>query len=395
MMYKKLLLLCLLPWAAVPCVAVDYTFSGFGTIGYTQSDSAYRYDRFISDQGSFRRDTVFGLQGTAEFNRQWNTTLQAIASPSSNDDNRTEVSLLWAFVSYRPNNDWLLRAGKMRMPLYLYSENMNVGAAYEFMHLPTEVYSTAPTTDFTGLSFTRTWGVAAGELSLDGYAGVTKIATRELQDANGTLLNGDLRTRSGGLTLMLRRDDDLYRLGLMQAYIDVPTTNFSMVPSASAAPGVATDSFTLASDGFPGAIGMIDSIDTRVILLGADVGLGNGWRVVGEIARRYARNLVTPKNSVGSYVSILKKVGPWTPYLTLGRLLSDSNARHDDDNNFDDQSSVAMGLSYSLSHRSKVKAELMRLQVGGGSTLVDHPESGVAISNQGINVLSVSYSLAF
>jgi hypothetical protein len=47
------------------------------------------------------------------------------------------------FLSYRLSNDTLLRAGKLRMPMYLFSENMQVGASYDVMHLPTSVFNCA------------------------------------------------------------------------------------------------------------------------------------------------------------------------------------------------------------------------------------------------------------
>ena len=77
----------------------------------------------------------------------------------------------WAFLSYRPTNDWLIRAGKQRIPLYLYSETVDVGVTYDFARLPTEMYSIISSDDFTGLSFSKNWGMENGDLSLDGYWG--------------------------------------------------------------------------------------------------------------------------------------------------------------------------------------------------------------------------------
>ena len=58
--------------------------------------------------------------------------------PDALNDNRYEGSVSWAFLSYRPTNDWLIRAGKQRTPLYLYSETVDVGVTYDFARLPTE-----------------------------------------------------------------------------------------------------------------------------------------------------------------------------------------------------------------------------------------------------------------
>ena len=210
---KKFVLFFLVS-AALPVAAIEWSWSGYGTLGYAQSDRGYTFERFTNDQGTLKRDSIFGLQLTADFNPQWGATLQTTLAPSVNDDNASEVTLPWAFVSWRPENEWLLRAGKMRMPMYLNSENLSVGASYEFMHLPTEVYSTAPTNDFTGLAFTRTWPGAQGEWSLDGFWGHTRLPITNAQSG----YTSDLRTRSGGLMLNLHRSDNTYRIGVQQAY---------------------------------------------------------------------------------------------------------------------------------------------------------------------------------
>jgi len=59
-----------------------------------------------------------------------------------------------------------------------------------------------------------------------------------------------------------------------------------------------------------------------------------------------------------------------------------------------DQRSLAIGTSYSLTPTSKLKAELMHVRIGQVSSLVDAPP-GSNIRNQGINVISLSYSVVF
>ena len=59
-----------------------------------------------------------------------------------------------------------------------------------------------------------------------------------------------------------------------------------------------------------------------------------------------------------------------------------------------DQSSWAVGTSYSFSATSKLKAEWMRVRIGQTSSLVDAPPAS-NIRNQHINVLSMSYNVVF
>ena len=53
---------------------------------------------------------------------QFGATAQFKFAPASNSDDRYTGTVSWAFLSWRPSNDWLFRAGKQRIPLYLYSQ---------------------------------------------------------------------------------------------------------------------------------------------------------------------------------------------------------------------------------------------------------------------------------
>ncbi len=396
MSYTARFCLIFLACATLPAGAVEWSWSGYGTLGYAQSDRGYTFERFTNDNGTLKRDSIFGLQLNADFNPQWGVTLQTTLAPSVSDDNTSELTLPWAFVSWRPENEWLLRAGKMRMPMYLYSENLSVGASYEFMHLPTEVYSTAPTNDFTGLAFTRTWPAASGEWSLDAFWGHTRLPISDGQSGQ----TSDLRTRSGGLMLNLRRNDDTYRIGVQQAYIEVPSGGVAQLPGGGSVPSGGGGGQPAPQDGGNPANAQStqpaqpSEIDTQVYLLGADVALGHDLRLVGELARRRARNLVTPKNSVGMYASLQKKIGPWRPYLTLARLMTDAEARQNS-SDYDDQTSLALGSAYVLSPGSRIKAEWMRVHIGGATSLVRTTGGQTAVSNQDLQILSLSYSFAF
>ncbi|HEY0665141.1 MAG TPA: hypothetical protein VGD24_03665, partial [Gallionella sp.] len=152
--------------AVSPVLAADVSLSGFGTIGYAKSDQSYNYQRFVNDKGTLKRDSVLGIQMAAQFTPEWSATVQAKVAPALDDDTRYAASLSWAFLAYRPNNDWLIRAGKLRMPFYLNSENLDVGETYDAARLPNELYSVSPTMDFTGATFLKTWYLADSELDL-------------------------------------------------------------------------------------------------------------------------------------------------------------------------------------------------------------------------------------
>ncbi|WP_374359740.1 hypothetical protein [Pseudoduganella danionis] len=374
--------------ASLPAVhAADLSWSGFATAGYAVSDRSYTYERYVDRSGTFRRDSLAGAQLVAELAPRWSATVQATMAPSVSDDQRWDARLQWAFLSYRLSNDTLLRAGKLRMPMYLFSENMQVGASYDVMHLPTEVYSTAPTNDYTGLAFSRNWSLASGELGLEAYAGRTSLTARAQQGGSSP---GELHTRSGGVVLAYRHEDDVWRMGWQRSRIRVDGMGKGAGPlepqqgGSDIAPGV-----PLGADS--------DGIDTRVALLGADLHFNNGLRAVSEYAWRHAANAVTPKNSQGAYLTLLRPVGKWTPYVTLARLLSERAARVAEGTRggVDDQRSLSLGSSYSLSPNSKFKLEWMQVHIGTSSSLIDHSAGAGVVQHQNLNVLSASYSVVY
>ena len=102
---------------AMPVAAADISLSGYGTVGYAQSDQSYDYQRFVSEQGTFKRDSVLGVQMDAKLSDEFSFTLQGKVAPSLKSENDVDATVSWAFLSWRPTNDWLVRAGRIRVPI--------------------------------------------------------------------------------------------------------------------------------------------------------------------------------------------------------------------------------------------------------------------------------------
>jgi hypothetical protein len=128
--------------------AVDVAFTGFGNIGYAVSDGDFRYLRYIDNGGTFKADSLFGFQAEGRLNAKWGATVQAVASAPRTRDSGYEAKVRWAFLSYRPDNEWLFRAGRLRPPVLINTQNAEVGVTYDQARLPAEVYS---------LSLRRRW----------------------------------------------------------------------------------------------------------------------------------------------------------------------------------------------------------------------------------------------
>lgn len=415
--------------AAFPACAADFSWSGFGTVGYAASNVPYSYQRYINNHGTLRRDSLAGLQVDAKLTDRIGATAQVLMAPESDNDRRYMGSFSWAFISWRPTNELLIRAGKQRIPLYLFSQNYDVGATYDFLRLPTEMYSISPGNEFNGLSFSKSWTLGDSDVIVDGYWGNARINGRfwfrdgfpPIQSAGAFF--SEIALEGKGLAISYKKNENTYRLGLHRAVgrqsngLPLPAT----FPFVAVFPGLG---YYQVDSNLPGpGIPTVRTITNTIATIGGDVAIGLGFRVVGEFARTYVNtpNVDIANASDRGYLSLLKTIEKWTPYVTYAFLRSNpaqldlynkvnsntvpsfipgsglinasQRAGADGMLTFD-QSSMAIGTSYSLTPTSKIKAELMRVRIGQVSSLVDAPP-GSNIRNQHINVISLSYSMVF
>lgn len=410
LLFSALISLC-----STGVTAVDFNINGFGTLGYAASDQDFRYLRFIDEGGTFKTDTLFGLQAEAQFSSQWSATVQAVASASLSSDKGREVNIRWAFVSYRPDNDWLFRVGRLRPPFFIHSQNAEVGVTFDQVRLPTEVYSLTPNYDFDGGAVTKTWALENAEFNLDAYWGKSEIAQRFFQRDLKLARYEPIKLETTGLILSYSTAELLLRGGAHrgiskrkngQPFIDTfAPTNIPIPPPLGG---------TLYQPS-----GSSNSIGFWLLTLGGDWNIDD-WRVTGEYTQLFVDSTnKTGASSKGAYITVARKIGKWTPYVTQARLLPDPEVKSlfdtvnstpvplavqgapqfvpanlhrilADTTRVADQYSTALGVAYSFSPTSKAKFEWLRTHIGLTSNLVDGD-----VSNKSFNVFSVSYSVAF
>lgn len=143
-------------------VAVDWSVSGFGTLGYTYEDEdqlAYRRDitqtADIDDNGSWLTDSNFGLQLDGRFNHQWSFTTQLLLDNSTKHD-LDELTEL-AFIRYVPNEHWNFRAGRVGVSAYAAADSRYIDYGYLWVRPSQELYG--------GIVFNSLDGVGVSYLS--------------------------------------------------------------------------------------------------------------------------------------------------------------------------------------------------------------------------------------
>jgi hypothetical protein len=418
--------------AAGPAAALELSWSGFGTLGLAVSpDAPGRYLRFIDDRPSLQADSVAALQLDARFSPTWSATVQLKAAASDRSDQGLRLTPAWAFLAWRPNDEWLLRAGKMRVPVYLHSESLDIGVAHDMARLPVEMYSLAPTNDYTGLNVAYSRGsdwLAGGDFTLEAMWGRSAQKTR-LWFRDGLppavpagAAFSELDTEVASLVATLRNSQTTLRLSAHEVRVSVPDGSPIAVryPFVSIAPGLG---YYRVNEALPGPpIPTVGAIRNLITTAGIEQRLGGGWRVTAEIASNQQRRTDFGADTLGGYVAVFKELDRFTPYLSLGRIDTDParlQRRREllatqlpagvpgaeainaamrvaaETIYVAEQQTLAIGSSWRTPWGGKLKAEYAHTKIGEVTRLIDTPQGQPVPQEQRFGTWTFSYSLAF
>jgi hypothetical protein len=100
-----------------------------------------------ADHWNNRRLSRAGVQVNARISDQAEAVVQLLGR--ANDD--YDVEAHWAYLAYNLTPNLKLRAGRLVLPFYLHSQYLNVGYAYPWVELPTEIYGAIPIDTMEGL----------------------------------------------------------------------------------------------------------------------------------------------------------------------------------------------------------------------------------------------------
>lgn len=410
--------------------ALELSWSGFATLGYAQSDADFHYLRWIDDGGSFNADSVGGAQLDVKLTPRWSATLQLRAAPATDHDSRWKLEPSWAFVAWRPADGWLLRAGKLRVPLYLYSELLDVGVAHDMARLPLEMYSLSPINELTGFSASYDWALDdAGEnlLNVNLFAGSDQVTTRGWvpNGIPGLLPAGaqfmDTKASALGLAFDLTMPDSRLRAMVLRSRAEPDGGAPVRFPYVDLGAGLG---YYKVAQAFPGPpIEYRETLHNDLYTLGMEHRFDAGWRVTAEYARIVQRDVDLGSDSHGGYLALFKELGRFTPYLSVGRLWS----THDQfaitrklvsnplpagsmggaealinaaqqaaaaQSYTTRQKTLALGTSVEVAG-GKLKLEWAHTWIDDTSRLIDESPGDALLRNRDFNVLTLNYSIAF
>ncbi len=293
--------------------------SGFGTLGVTHTEATQPFG-FLRDasqppnDGGSRIDTEsrLGLQANYTVDEQIELVGQILLKRRV-ANSPPEDSLEWAFASYRPTPDLVVRAGRMGPDAFLLSDYRSVGFAYPWVRPNVEVYGGLPVFSIDGVDITKTWSL--GDARWRGRLFGGQGHARSPSPDHAPHLTSKLRSL---LIASLSRDSEglLLRAAFARANLDFGGQRWKQTlrqglaqVAALPVPSVAAEASRL-SDGL--------GADTAVVTyfaLGASYDSGN-WIASAEAVR--LRSEMASSLSDSAYVSVGHRFGPVTAFGMLG-----------------------------------------------------------------------------
>jgi len=155
-------------------------FDGFMTAGASKivsiddADKGNIYigglgDRGISEDLSFERDTRFGLQISSDVTEDMSVVAQLLGR---GDKGNFNAIIEWAYIDYEITDYASIHVGKIKQPVYLVNDYVEVGYAYPWIRPPQEVYLlNNPLNTVNGIELLLQFKVGPGTLSFQPYLG--------------------------------------------------------------------------------------------------------------------------------------------------------------------------------------------------------------------------------
>jgi hypothetical protein len=381
--------------------AVDFSYSGFSTAAYAQSDTDKAYlgntgqPEGIDKDGSFETDSKIGLQVTARFNDVFSATVQGVAYADLASDWAPRID--WAFVRVKAHDTVSLRAGYLRPPVFMFSDSVFVGYANTWVRPPLEIYNKMPVYQLRGADVAWTDTVGSLNLTVQGFYGdsetdVGKDANIKAKDWAGGAVgvqSGNLRVHGSYSELTIRR-----------------MTPDAMAPVIAGLQQVPAQLCGACAKYLDAAVASDKVI--KIATFGAQYDDGKNL-AMAEYARVRSEWLVIAESNA-MYATLGRRFGAFTPYVTYGMndIVSPTSA---DDmpipalrdglnmmlSRTTDQDSYSAGVRYDLPsfwvlRGAVLKLQYDRIETDGGAGILTVVKPGF---DGKVNLLSLSFDALF
>lgn len=280
-----------------------FQFNGFISGAYISADNDAGYN-YSDNSTNLSQDSKLGFQGT--FSISDNT--QAVMQLMMRGEYDWEVEAEWAYLSHKFDNGVQLRGGKLRVPLFMYSDYLDVGYAQPFARPPEEVYGTIPFSSYTGAGITYDVEYDESTLSMQAFGGESDVKNTNVNLSN--LMGANLSWTDEVWTLR-----GVYATAVLDGDItrSARVNNSSLpAPILPAGAYLTVESTILTLD------------DARGEFIGVGASYDNGEMLAVLEWTRAETDGAYPDTDAG-YITLGYRIKAFTPYVTVAYLESQDN----------------------------------------------------------------------
>lgn len=320
----------------------EYRFNGFGTVGVTHlggEDDGRSYGITGQTNDSWRGDQLskFGAQLSYGLTDTVGVTVQATAKPQQDE---WKANLEWAYLSWQANDELMFRFGRLRTPVYMYSESIDVGFSYPWLRLPDEVYSQVQLSNYEGADVVYNMPLSFATLSFQLAGGQAKNRDYFAYDDQFDI---DYNKVFGGNVSLATNDFGTFRVGYVEADIktDITGTVVGILP-----PGV----------GVVQQQSLLNLDDNKGKFTSIGYQYDNGtWLTANEWTSRKVEG--DNSGAIDSfYLMGGRRFGEFLGHVTYAQLDDDEGR----------QNSWTLGLNYNILPTVVLKTEYKRVDTSGG-----------------------------
>lgn len=328
---------------------------GFLSAGFAIHDlKDSTYLDTISDDVRFDNDSKFGLQVTADVAENMQAVAQILGSGS---DENFDMDVEWAYLDWRFSDSISLRGGKVKEPVFLISDYIEVGYAYPWIRPPQEVYRNNPINTINGLQGLFQADLGNMAFVFQPYLGSNNEA---VPNTNGDLVFDASNFYGAALQLSGRA----FTVQMSYLSTDVTTTEVSGVPTAPFKDFQASGSAELISMGV--------SWDVNNFI-------GYSEFVTRDISDS-AMAAIFPDQDAW-YLTLGYRMGKFLPHITVAN--SEGDPEPGLVNQGVSQDSVTLGVRYEVNDSSTFKFEIQSItpdiDAGSGGLFGQTPGGAPAV----------------
>lgn len=259
-------------------------FNGFFSTGYTRATNNAGYDD-ATEKSDLQTLSLFGLQGTFALDRNTDAVLQMVSR--GNEDWDTELE--WGYLRHQFRTGTEVRAGKMRLPLFMESETLEIGYGQVWARPPEAVYDPVPVRSYLGGDLAHTFNFDSSSLETRLFSGHLD----DEADSLGQTVDVELRNLIG---FTANWTDYIWTIRGVYGKADATVTNLS------------------------------DDDKAEFIGLGASYDDG-AWLMMSELTRVKVDGVF--QNTDSAYITFGRRISEVTPYVTASWIESKDNFKRD------------------------------------------------------------------